>query len=666
MSDDPFQRILAGTAAHTGEAFFRSLVENLASVLGTRGAWVTEYLEPVRRLRALAFWFDTGFIDDYEYHIEGTPCERVIDSKKLFHIPDNLIKLFPGDPDLVQMNGVSYLGAPLLDTDGTILGHLSVLHDAVLPGESRLVTLFNIFAARAASELRRMRQVEAVREREIKLSRLVNSAMDAIIEFDSDLRITRTNTSFSQIFRCKAEEHEIRFLSRFLPDDSAVKLKKLMADLGQMPDGQRYMWVPGGLKAACPGGETFDAEATLSCYVLNGTTYYSLILRNVTDRIEAERRILTLEAEAEYLKSELRSAAEYNGISGRSRALLQVLRDVDQVAPTDANVLIIGETGTGKELIARAVHEASRRQGKPLIKVNCAAIPAALMESEFFGHEKGAFTGATSKREGRFSLAHGGTIFLDEIGELPLDLQAKLLRVLQEGEFEQVGSSLTVKVDVRVVAATNRDLLAHAREGRFREDLYYRLNVFPIHLPPLRERAEDIPELARVFVENLARKTGRPAPALSATDLQRLMRYDWPGNVRELQNVMERAFITGTDGRINLDRALPETPAGASAAASNGESWSNDGVGSRSGNSGIELEKEMGMGMEDVTKQGSDALFRKVRTAVEMEDLERRNLVLALESCKWKVSGPGGAAELIGVPPTTLSSRMRALGIRRG
>jgi transcriptional regulator with GAF, ATPase, and Fis domain len=226
-----------------------------------------------------------------------------------------------------------------------------------------------------------------------------------------------------------------------------------------------------------------------------------------------------------------------------------VLADIEQVAKGQTTVLITGETGTGKELMARAIHHRSRRADKPLITVNCAAIPATLQESEFFGHEKGAFTGATQRRDGRFKLADGGTIFLDEVGELPLDLQAKLLRVLQEGEFEPVGSSKTLRVDIRVIAATNRNLERMVKDGTFRNDLLYRLNVFPIHVPPLRERRDDTVLLAQAFAQHLARRSGQTVAPLTEADTRKLMRYDWPGNVRELQNVIERAFITSHDGR---------------------------------------------------------------------------------------------------------------------
>jgi transcriptional regulator with GAF, ATPase, and Fis domain len=308
-----------------------------------------------------------------------------------------------------------------------------------------------------------------------------------------------------------------------------------------------------------------------------------------------------------------------------------VLHDVEKVAATDASVLVLGETGTGKELVARAIHQASARRDGPLVRLNCAAIPAALIESELFGHEKGAFTGATERREGRFSLADGGTIFLDEIGELSAELQAKLLRVLQEGEFEPVGGSKTRKVDVRVISATNRDLAAMRKEGRFREDLYYRLSVFPLRLPPLRERGDDVVLLADHFARKFARKLGREPILLTESCRMRLRAYDWPGNVRELANVIERALITARGGRLNLDCAVPPpdpgVPRAFAAAESAGES--------------------------------------EIRTVAEMESLERENLRLALAKSDWKVSGAGGAAERLGMKPTTLNSRMKALGLRR-
>src|SRR5437660_3589555 len=280
----------------------------------------------------------------------------------------------------------------------------------------------------------------------------------------------------------------------------------------------------------------------------------------VTARAFAEIEALQkrLELENEYLREEVTRAGAFGELIGQSPALEAVARQIDLVAPTDSGVLILGESGTGKELVAREIHQRSHRAGKPLIKVNCAAVPRELYESEFFGHARGAFTGALRDRPGRFELADQSTLFLDEIGEIPLELQAKLLRILQEGELERVGEERTRRVNVRLVTATNRDLRAEAEAGRFRQDLFYRLSVFPVELPPLRKRLEDIPLLADHFLTLTARKLGRPKPRLTLANVQQLQRYHWPGNVRELQHVIERAVITADGARLAI-----ELPAGA-------------------------------------------------------------------------------------------------------
>ncbi|HSC41565.1 MAG TPA: sigma 54-interacting transcriptional regulator, partial [Candidatus Binatia bacterium] len=494
--DIALRKILEGTATETGEQFFQALVKNLASALNTHGAWVTEYFPESRRLKALAFWMGGQWLKDWEMVINGTPCERVINERCFIHIPDNLLDIYGEDPDVRAVGAASYMGMPLLDVDGKILGHLAVLDLRPMPPQPRAQALFQIFAARAAAELRRMRAEAQVREREQKLGRLVGSAMDAIIELDQHLKINQVNPAAEKVLGASAMMLTGQTFTHFLVPDSREKLARLIIDLDTRPEGQRSLWIGGGLTATARGGESFQAEATLSRFDQKREPFYTLVLRDVNDRLKAERKIESLRNEAEYLREQLNELVGADEIIGRSDALLRVLNDVKEVAGTDATVLISGETGTGKELIARAIHLASPRHGKPLIKVNCAAIPATLMESEFFGHEQGAFTGATKKRDGRFALAHGGTIFLDEIGELPVDLQPKLLRVIQEGEFESVGSSQARKVDVRVIAATNRDLEKLIRDGQFREDLFYRLNVFPIKLPPLRERPDDIAMLA--------------------------------------------------------------------------------------------------------------------------------------------------------------------------
>ena len=333
-----------------------------------------------------------------------------------------------------------------------------------------------------------------------------------------------------------------------------------------------------------------------------------------------------LEQENEYLREEVQQAAAFGDLIGQAPALQAVTRQIELVAPTNAAVLILGESGTGKEVVAREIHRHSRRAERPLIKVNCAAIPRELYESEFFGHAKGAFTGALRDRAGRFELADSGTIFLDEIGEIPLDLQAKLLRVLQEGEIERIGEERTRKIDVRVIAATNRNLRAETEAGRFRQDLFYRLSVFPMELPPLRKRVEDIPLLAEHFLNRFARQLGRPRPRLTLANVQELQRYDWPGNVRELQHALERACIVAADGRLRFD--FPTTAA------------------------------------KQQSELSESPLPQRILTDEELRSLEANNIRAALSKCHGKVYGVNGAAALLGVKPTTLNSRIKSLGIR--
>ena len=624
--------VVEGTAGDTGEEFFASLVKNLARALDVHGAWVTEYLEDQGRLRALAFWLGDTFVPDYEYAIEGTPCAPVISELDLFHVPDRVIELFPEDPDLPKLSAVSYMGIPLLDSDRRILGHLAVLDTRPMTEDPRLFDLLRIFANRAVAELRRQRAEDEVREREEKLGLLVDSAMDAIVELNHDVEITRVNTAAEQLFGCGRDTLVGRPITEFLSEKGKEKLSQVMDELRGRSREERYLWIAGGLAACKEDGESIPAEATVSTFEMAGQEFYTLILRNVNDRLEAERRIQRLEEQTAYLREEIDALRQFDRILGTSPALLSVLKEVDQVSATDTTVLILGETGTGKELIARAIHEGSRRRRAPLINLNCAAIPANLIESELFGHERGAFTGATQRRDGRFTLADGGTLFLDEVGELPLELQGKLLRVLQEGEFEPVGSARTRKVDVRLIAATNRDLKTEITEGRFREDLFYRVNVFPILLPALRERGDDVVELAGEFARRFARDMGKELEPFDEVVKQRLSAYTWPGNIRELQNVIERAVITSRSGRLDLDRALPEsTRAGTDTSPAIAPAESDD----------------------------------RIRTADEMRDLERTNLVRALKACGWKVTGSQGAARRVGMNPSTLNSRMKALGIRR-
>ncbi|WP_221064189.1 sigma 54-interacting transcriptional regulator [Methylomagnum ishizawai] len=355
---------------------------------------------------------------------------------------------------------------------------------------------------------------------------------------------------------------------------------------------------------------------------------------DITERKQAETALRRALAEIQTLKDQLqqenvylrREIEEHQGatrIASRSPAMRHVLAQAGQVAPTPASVLITGETGTGKEVLATALHEASPRRGRAMIRVNCAAIPAALIESELFGREKGAYTGALARQIGRFELADGSTLFLDEIGELPLEAQAKLLRVLQEKEIERLGNPRPIKVDVRLIAATHRDLAQEVAAGRFREDLYYRLNVFPLRLPPLRERRDDLPPLVESFVEEFAKSMGKPIEAVAKSSLKALLNYPWPGNIRELRNVIERAVILNTGPLLRIE---PPTVAGNPAA-----------------------------GSASAAQAGPATLA----------EVERGHILRVLEATGWRVRGAAGAAEILGLKPSTLESRMLKLGIRR-
>jgi len=376
-------------------------------------------------------------------------------------------------------------------------------------------------------------------------------------------------------------------------------------------------------------GSTFPVEITNHVFEYEGREFRCSIVRNITDRLKKRQEVLDalseverlknqLEEENNYLKEEIKLTSNFDEIISKNKAFHKILHQVEQVANSDATVLITGESGTGKELLARAVHQLSHRKDRPLIKINCTTLPANLIESELFGHEKGAFTGALDKKIGRFEMADKGTIFLDEIGELPLELQPKLLRVLQEGEFERLGSNSTTKVHVRIIAATNRDLDQEVRDGNFREDLFYRLNVFPIESPALRKRKEDIPLLVSHFTSKYSKKLSKKELTISNKNMVLLKDYDWPGNIRELENVIERAVIISSGSKLNLGNWFTKK----------------------------------------TTNQASDDFL-------SIEELERNHITEVLKSTNWRVSGENGAANILKINGKTLDSRMRKLGIKR-
>ncbi len=463
-----------------------------------------------------------------------------------------------------------------------------------------------------------LRDVSEMRARLARMQHIVDAMPGIFYIFDAEGRLRHWNRNVETLIGYSAEELEGKQVLDFIhPDDRdhvARETGRVFSEgMGRaeyrllLKDGRTVPHIGNGVLCRLDGK---DHMVGLAVDVSTLRETEQKLEERIAEVNELRRR---LELENLYLRQEVMLVQRHGDITGDSPAIRAVLAQMEKVATTEASVLLLGETGTGKELIAQRIHDLSPRSGRPLIKVNCAALPPTLMESELFGREKGAYTGAVSREAGRFELADGSTLFLDEVGELSLDLQTKLLRVLQEGEFERVGSSRTRKVDVRIVAATNRDLAEAVREGDFRKDLFYRLNVFPIQVPPLRERREDIPLLVWAFVEELGRSTGRRIDTISQGTMDRLERYGWPGNIRELRNVIERSMILSQGSTLQL--VLPEA-------------------------------------RESVLDEN-----------LSLDDVQRRHIRRVLEMTGGRISGRGGAADQLGVRPTTLRSRMQRLGL---
>src|SRR5947209_2764006 len=542
--------VVEGTAGSTGEEFFQDLVRHLAAAIGVPFAAISEFCGDHRRVRTRAFWARGQLQENFEYDLAGTPCADVVRGR-LCHHAAAVKDRFPLAKPLVQLGIEGYLGAPLLDRDGQVLGLLAVFDDRPMPAHPRHVYVLRIFAARVAGVLERLRAENRLSASERRYRDLYEEAPVGYLSIGVDGRILSANRRAAELAGVSAEELPGRPIAEFLGEDAAGTVRDTEAlphwEAGAEVAGRelalrrrdgRPLWISLWMRPL--RGPDGQVQAGRAIWV------------DITDRIRAETERARLQQQNLYLQDELKAASNFEELIGRSPALEAVLAQVRSVAPTDASVLITGETGTGKELIARAIHSASKRRDKPLIKINCAAFPPGLVESELFGHEKGAFTGAIARRTGRFELANGGTIFLDEIGEVPLETQVKLLRVLQEREFDRVAGRSPIKVDIRVLAATNRDLLQAVRDKQFREDLYYRLNVFPIRLPPLRDRKEDIPLLVQFLVRKFATRIGKRVGGVTDQTLRRLIDYPWPGNIRELENVVERAVILTTGSTLDI------------------------------------------------------------------------------------------------------------------
>jgi len=571
--------------------------------------------------------------------------------KQLCSYPSGIQRMFPKDLMLAQAGAEGYVGSPMIDSGGRCLGLVCAITRQPLQHPKLAEALLQIFATRAVAELERKNNEEALAGSEKRLRALVTHGVEAVMRVELERPVSMDLPEDEQIeliyrhgYVADCNDQAARLFGRSRADELIGARLNVVSSLAEpdqierMRAGVRSRWQFSQVERIIAGRNClFTRQGEIENGHLTGGW---VTVRDITELKQAEAEVLRLNSELEqrvaeltelkarlerdnaYLLDEIKAEHNNHEMIGDSPRFRELLEKIRLVAGTSATVLITGETGTGKELVARAIHNLSPRRDRPLVKVNCAAISAGLIESELFGHVKGAFTGATERRVGRFEHAHGGTIFLDEITELPLESQSKLLRVLQEQEFEPVGSNRTVKIDVRVLAATNRDLSEAVREGRFRMDLYYRLLVIPVDVPPLRERREDIPALATHFVAVLARQFGRRVKRISEATMRQLMAYDWPGNVRELENFLARAVVL-SGGEV-LDAPL-----------------------------------------DLVAGHGATETSPPQSPPQSLEDAERRHIQGVLATTSWAVEGPKGAAGILKMNPSTLRSLMKRLGIRR-
>jgi formate hydrogenlyase transcriptional activator len=624
--------LVEGTARVTADEFFPALVHRLAQSLKVREASVSELIAP-QRVRTLACCSGGEPVEATERIVLGTPCETVLQGE-FCHYASGVAERYSGMEPSID----SYIGMPLKGRDGSVLGHICASDPAPMSLVPAQLLLFEAFAASAAAELCRVHLERNARETEACFRDLFDEAPIAYVHEDIESRFIHINKAAMNILGIREDEvHGFRGESLLLARSEAKPgIKEALASISAGNETRGIVMELQRKDDASPIYLQWWSKPDPS------GSYTRTMFIDITERVLLEREQVRIRAQNIYLQEEIKSVHNFEEIIGASSGLMHVLEDVRRVAPTDATVLIYGETGTGKELIARAIHSRSRRADKPFIKVNCAALPAGLVESELFGHERGAFSGAIQRRIGRFELAHHGTMFLDEIGEMPLDVQVKLLRVLQEHEFERVGSSQTTRVDVRLIAATNRDLTRSIREVSFREDLYYRLSVFPITVPPLRERAEDIPLLVRFFAQKHGPQVGRRVESIDTATMRRLTEYSWPGNIRELENLIERALILSNS---NVLQVGPEIlgPRVSSAAAPPVVAPRTPSPEARSAT----------LPADSPLNDGS------------LADVQRTHMLRVLEATNWVIEGKRGAAARLGMKPATLRFRMKKFGISR-
>ncbi len=621
MEEELLRTVSEATSGLTGEDFLKELARHITMTLLMRYALITECAnEEKTRLRTLCYVDGQSVLDNTEYDTEGLPCEIIMQGKEFFQA-EGVQKLFPKEEGIE-----SAVGVPIYSTkSGEIIGHILAVNPDPVTTERNQTAILRIFAARAGAELERMKAEEKLKianselqvllkESDQRYRDLFEEAPIAYVHEKLDSEFIKANRAALRILGVRPDEVAGTYGKSLAPDtpDAQRRLREAFESVGRgtdtsgvvlelrRKDNGRPIWIQWWSNPD-PGG-----QFTRTMFV------------DITEKVLMEQEQARLQAQNKYLQEEIKLTYNFEEIISKSKDFQKVLQQIEQVASTDATVLILGESGTGKELIARAVHNISNRSKRPLVKVNCATLPANLIESELFGHEKGAFTGAMERKIGRFELADGGSIFLDEIGELPVELQAKLLRVLQEGEFERLGNPKTMKVNVRVIAATNRNLQQAIEKKEFREDLYYRLNVFPIICPPLRDRKEDIPLLVRHFCQKHEGKIGKKISSIAPDVMTALMDYDWPGNIRELENIIERAMILSRGNSLEYGEWIP-------------------------------VEK-MPLAKSQSARLG---------------DLEKEHILETLRKTGWKVSGEKGAAKILGLNPTTLEARMKKLGIKR-